>query len=85
MKNDQKQIYINLSGGLANQIFQYAFGESLRKEYDKDVFYCADYIANPLTGNYHKTNIYDSFDLDKKYFLSGDSKLTIQKPWWGKD
>tara|TARA_B100001564_G_scaffold343832_1_gene340797 strand:- start:90 stop:947 length:858 start_codon:yes stop_codon:yes gene_type:complete len=24
-------------------------------------------------------------DPDKKYFLSGDSKLTIQKPWWGKD
>ena len=82
LKNDQKQIYINLSGGLANQIFQYAFGESLRKEYDKDVFYCADYIANPLTGNYHKTNIYDSFDLDKKYFLDEGQVKAVFGPFF---
>lgn len=39
--------YINLKGGIGNQLFQYAFGESIKKKWNCDVIYNLNWFDKP--------------------------------------
>ena len=70
-----KRVYINLAGGLSNQIFQYSFGKNIEKKFDVKVTFLTDYISSYGSRNYHGINLQDAFDVDNKYFSNRKSLL----------
>lgn len=43
------ELIIGLKGGLGNQMFQYAFGELLRRKYQRDVWYDKSFFNGPCS------------------------------------
>lgn len=44
-----QKVIIGLKGGLGNQMFQYAFGELLRRKYGRDVYYDKGFFNGPFS------------------------------------
>ena len=69
------RVYINLAGGLSNQIFQYSFGKNIEKKFDVKVTFLNDYISSYGSRNFHGINLQDAFDIDNEYFSNRKSLL----------
>lgn len=58
--------FVNLSGGLGNQLFQYAFGLNLGKVTGCEVKYCVDYVDDYKYGNPHSSKLSDAINIPAK-------------------
>lgn len=80
-------IVIKLSGGLGNQLFQYAYGRALATEFDKELILDTDFL---LDRNKRENFVFRDFDLDlfklKPYQFFDDFKKIqfYKKPWFKK-
>lgn len=64
-------IFINLKGGLGNQMFQYAFGAYLQKKYNRKIFFLKDYFL--------KFNIHNGYELNKVFNIKVDENNALFK------
>ena len=79
-------IVIKLSGGLGNQLFQYAYGRALATEFDKELILDTDFL---LDRNKRENFVFRDFDLDlfklKPYqFFDDFKKIQFYKKSWFK-
>lgn len=72
-------IVIQIQGGLGNQLFQYAFGEYIKKQYGVDVYYNVSFFSNQIgyskSGNTLRN--FDLIDLFKYYNIDLNMRLFI--------
>ena len=71
-------IYLNLDGGLGNQMFQYAFARSLTLKYKTELFFIEKLLNKKVKNN----QISRSFELDIFNIKKSKVKLTNLKNYF---